>query len=54
LRLHREGPAGKGVAAIVVYWDSAGQFFFETVNGDVPLNIVESLIAEAKDAIKLK
>jgi hypothetical protein len=64
LRLHRETvtgydlqPVADGQAAVVaevVFWDAAGQYFLETFNGDVPLEVVEELIAEAKDKIRYK
>jgi len=44
--------AGKEVlVARLVFWDAMGQFFLETVGTDVPLNVVEELIAEAKATI---
>ncbi len=54
LRLYRETEGRAVVAAEVVFWDAAGQYFLETLNGDVPLDIIEALIAEAKDTIKYK
>lgn len=38
--------------ARVVFWDASGQFFFETSDTDIPLEIAEDLIAEAKRTIK--
>lgn len=35
------------VVAKVVFWEAAGQFSVETI-GDVPLIVLEELIAEAK------
>jgi hypothetical protein len=57
LRLHRESresPGNTVVAAEIVFWDAAGQYFLQTFNGDVPLTIIEALIAEAKEKIKYK
>ena len=57
LRLHREShenPEDTAVAAEVIFWDAAGQYFLQTFNGDVPLDIIEALIAEAKEKIKYK
>lgn len=54
LRLHRETEGRAVVAAEVIFWDAAGQYFLETFNCDVPIDIVEVLIAEAKDKIKYK
>ena len=38
--------------ARVLFWDACGQFFAETLGSDVPLEIFEELIAEAKASIK--
>ena len=38
--------------ARIVFWDAAGEFVLETFGGDVPLTIMEELIAEAKRTIK--
>ena len=54
MRLHRETEGRTVVAAEVVFWDAAGQYFLKTFNGDVPLDIVEALIVEAKDKIRYK
>ena len=37
--------------AEITYWDATGHFYVETF-GDVPLQILERLLSEAKDAIK--
>jgi hypothetical protein len=37
----------------MTFWDAMGQFFVETF-GDVPLEILEQLIQEAKGAIRLE
>ena len=37
----------------VTFWDACGQFYFETFQGDVPLEIVEDLISEAKKQIRI-
>ena len=39
--------------ASVIFWDASGQFAVETFGTDVPLDIIEELIAEAKDRIKV-
>lgn len=39
--------------ARVVFWDAAGQYFLETAGGELPLVIVEALIAEAKASIQV-
>lgn len=40
--------------ARVIFWDASGQFFIETFNSDLPLVIVEELIAEAKATVKTR
>jgi hypothetical protein len=54
LELHQTSKGDTKRVARVVFWDASGQFFFETFNSDVPLVIVEELIAEAKNTIKVK
>lgn len=51
LLLHRESEGLVTVAAEMIYWDAAGQFYVETF-GEIPLAIMEALIAEAKETIK--
>jgi hypothetical protein len=48
VRLQKEQDGVTQDAAEVIFWDAVGQYFLETKNGEVPLNIVEALIAEAK------
>jgi hypothetical protein len=38
--------------ARILFWDASGQFCFETFDTDLPLEIVEQIIAEAKATIK--
>ena len=40
--------------ARVVFLDAAGQFYLEVQGIGIPLNVVEELIAESKQAIKIK
>jgi hypothetical protein len=64
LRLHHETvkgldlkPASDREAAIVaevVCWDDPGHYHLKTFNGDVPFEIIEALIEEAKETIKYK
>ncbi|WP_129775910.1 hypothetical protein [Peristeroidobacter soli] len=51
LRRLREGREDR--VATVLFWDATGQFFVETF-GDVPLVILEALIAEAKSSITVR
>lgn len=52
LRLHRERFGKTVVAAEVLFWDASGGFTAQTFDGDVPVEIVEALIAEAKQQIR--
>ncbi|MDY3557098.1 hypothetical protein R5W24_006285 [Gemmata sp. JC717] len=54
LLLHREESGSATLAAEIVFWDAAGQYFVQTFGGDVPLKIIELLITEAKEKIKFK
>ncbi len=49
----RRGEHAERVAR-VVFWDAEGQFFLETFAHDVPLPIVEDMIAESKTAMKVR
>lgn len=40
------------LVARIIFWDASGQFTVETLGSDVPLGILEELIAEAKATIK--
>lgn len=54
LRLHRERSGKTSVAAEVIYWDAVGQYFVQTQNGDVPVEILEAVIAEAKERVGVR
>lgn len=41
------------ICAEVVYWDACGQFLLQTFGREVPLEIIEELIAEAKEKIRV-
>ena len=52
-RLHRESFGKRAVVGQTIYWDATGGFVFGTFNGDdVPVEIVEAAIAEARERIK--
>lgn len=51
MRLHRERRGKTEVAAEVIFWDAAGQYFIQTFNGDVPVTILEAVIAETKKRV---
>jgi hypothetical protein len=38
--------------ASVIYWDACGQFFVETFGTEVPLDILEALIAETREQVR--
>jgi hypothetical protein len=40
--------------ARVVFWDAVGDFFLETFNTEIPVQLAEDLIAEAKATIKVR
>jgi hypothetical protein len=52
LELNRISGGTSDRIATVLYWDACGQFFVETFGADVPLQILEELIAEAKSSIR--
>jgi hypothetical protein len=52
LELHRICQGKRDRVAQILFWDACGQFSIETFGTDVPLEIVEELIAEAKQSIK--
>lgn len=45
---------GAGVVARVVIWHAAGQFYLDSVHGEVPLDTVAALIVEARARIPVK
>ena len=40
--------------ASVIFWDACGQFFIETFGSDVPLDILEELISETRERVKIE
>jgi len=52
LRLHQKVGGKTTVAAEVLFWNASGMFYFRTVEGDLPVEIVERLITEPRDAVK--
>jgi hypothetical protein len=51
LQLDKHAQGSTVLAARVIFWDAEGQFSLEVPAGELPLVIVEELIAEAKSAI---
>jgi len=54
LELHRTIKGDSKRVARIVFWDASGQFFLETYNTDIPLEIVEVFISEAKKEIRVE
>jgi hypothetical protein len=54
IELYRIRGVSKERVAAILFWDASGQFSVETFNTDIPLEILEELIAEGKDAIKAR
>ncbi len=54
LRLHRERFGNAAVAAQVVFWDAAGHFALQTFDGDVPVEIIEALVVETKQRVRIQ
>lgn len=52
LELHRRTDDTSELAARIVYWDAEGQFFLTMSVNELPLVIIEDLIAEARSTIK--
>ncbi|WP_205679140.1 hypothetical protein [Aquisphaera insulae] len=50
--LMRQRQGSDDCIARILFWDSSGQFSLETLGGDVPLDILEELVGEAKSSIK--
>ncbi|HEX4144055.1 MAG TPA: hypothetical protein VHY91_11015 [Pirellulales bacterium] len=50
--LLRSQSGKKDRVARILFWDADGQFSLETCGTDVPLGILEELIAEAKGSMK--
>ena len=40
------------VVAEVIYWDAAPGYFLQTFGSEVPVEVIEELIAEAKEKIR--
>lgn len=51
-RLHCESFGKASVVAVVTYWDAAPGFFIRTLEGDIPVEVAEAAIQEAREKIK--
>jgi len=55
VELHRTPMDGNTIlVARVVFWDAYGDFFFETFGAQIPVEVANQLIAEAKSSIKIR
>ena len=52
VRLHHESFGRSSDAAEIIFWDATGGFTIKTLNGDVPVEVIEALITEARTTIK--
>lgn len=51
LRLHRRAFGRDSIAAEIVYWDATGGFTIQTIDGDVPVELIQALIEAARIAM---
>jgi hypothetical protein len=42
------------VVARVIFWDACGQLFVETIGRDIPLAVMEAVVQEAKQRVKIR
>jgi len=54
LQLHRERFGNTDIVAQVVFWDADGHFYVQTFGCDVPVEIIETVIAEAKEQVRVR
>ncbi len=54
IELTRTCRGQKSLVAEVFFWDASGTFTIATFNSDVPVEIIEELIVEAKRSILIK
>jgi hypothetical protein len=52
--LQRVQDGNTALVARILFWDATGQFWVETLGTDIPLTVMEELIAEAKENVKYK
>ena len=53
-RLHRNIFGKVSIAAEVIYWDATGGFTVKTIDGDVPVEMIQAAIEEATREIKTR
>jgi len=54
IRLHRVSSGKESLAADVLYWDADGHFYVQTIDGGVPVEIIEAAITEAKQKVTVR
>lgn len=54
LKLHRTTNGLTQHVASVTFWDAEGQFFIQTFQGDLPVEIAQSLIEETLATVKVR
>ena len=54
LELCRTSNGEEKLVAKIIFWDAAGQFFLESVVDELPLDVVQEFIVEARAAIKTR
>ena len=53
-RLHRDVFGKTTVAAEVLFWDASGGFTVQTIEGVVPVEVIEATIAESKKTVRTR
>lgn len=54
LRLYETLDGQTKECAEIVFWDACGQFVLRTIDTDIPIEIIEDFIAEARDVIRVR
>lgn len=54
ISLHRGNKSKNELAAKIIYWDAAGDFSLEIPVSELPLPIIEDLIREARELVKVR
>ncbi len=52
VELHCIRRGERKTVARVLFWDAMGSFFIETLGTDIPVDIAEALVAEAKATVR--
>lgn len=54
VELHRLQNGSDERVASVIYWDASGHYFVQTFGTDVELPVLEELIIEAKNTVRIR